>query len=92
MRRFVRDLVHPRIHITVSRRNPLVAVNTNPKPPFPFDDPESLTREACSACRQTGNVYVTSFRWGGERHLSWSCRACGHAWAMAERRRQERAP
>ena len=51
---------------------------------------ERLTEQICPACRKGGLVYVIPFRWGGERHLNWCCRSCGHAWAMAERRVDDR--
>jgi hypothetical protein len=37
-------------------------------------------------CEERGSVYLTSFRWAGQRHLNWSCHACGHAWIIQDRR------
>jgi len=45
----------------------------------------------CPLCAKQGSVYLTPFRWGGERQLNWYCGACGHVWIIPERRRNGRS-
>jgi transposase-like protein len=52
---------------------------------------ERITTAACPSCGVSGHVDVTAFRWGGQRQLSWSCRACSHTWTMPERRSEDRS-
>jgi hypothetical protein len=52
----------------------------------PHDESSDPTGAACPVCERTGFVYVSPFRWAGERHLNWFCRACGYVWVFADRR------
>jgi hypothetical protein len=67
----------------------LSAFHAEPRSQAPSPDAD-LTGEACRVCQRTGGVWVTSFRWDGDRHLRWHCQACRHAWMTSERRRQDR--
>jgi hypothetical protein len=51
---------------------------------------EQSAAHACPSCRVKGRVEVEAFRWDSERHLNWSCHACGMTWTTMERRGQDR--
>jgi hypothetical protein len=44
--------------------------------PEPVPDP-------CPSCGVAGRMEIISFRWGGERHITSVCHACGRTWTEA---------
>lgn len=52
----------------------------------PNGDTEGKTGVTCPVCERIGSVFVAPFRWAAQRHLNWSCRACGHVWVTLDPR------